>query len=207
VIQSIVRVAPEAVPTGIDPDMRLSGVDRLANQRTHDSVASRPHPAYASLALGKAGLRTAVTLLHKELREDGVHATSVTIHGAVASDTPLVPELIVSPTGPCTGSRATSGPTRCTSRASKESPLLKATRRETGPDRFSHLGIAHAQRHERSVRGEAAGGGRGDDAGQPVRRRSSRTEPAQDDQCSRGMSRRVAARAPAANMGCRKLSP
>jgi hypothetical protein len=50
--------------------------------------------AYASLALGKAGLRAAVTLLHKELKDDGVHATSVTVHGPIAPDTPLAPELI-----------------------------------------------------------------------------------------------------------------
>lgn len=53
-----------------------------------------PYPAYASLALGKASLRAATTLLHKELKGDGVHATSITIHGPIAADTPLAPELI-----------------------------------------------------------------------------------------------------------------
>jgi hypothetical protein len=53
-----------------------------------------PYPAYASLALGKAGLRAATTLLHKELKDDGVHATSVTVHGPIAPDTALAPDLI-----------------------------------------------------------------------------------------------------------------
>jgi len=53
-----------------------------------------PYPAYASLALGKAGLRAATTLLHKELKDDGVHATSITIYGPIAADTPAAPDLI-----------------------------------------------------------------------------------------------------------------
>jgi short-subunit dehydrogenase len=53
-----------------------------------------PYPAYASLALGKAGLRAATTLLHKELKDHGVHATSITVHGAIAADTALAPDLI-----------------------------------------------------------------------------------------------------------------
>jgi short-subunit dehydrogenase len=53
-----------------------------------------PYPAYASLALGKAGLRAATTLLHKELKDDGVHATSITIYGPIAPDTPAAPDLI-----------------------------------------------------------------------------------------------------------------
>jgi short-subunit dehydrogenase len=53
-----------------------------------------PYPAYASLALGKAGLRAATTLLHKELKDDGVHATSITVYGPIAPGTPAAPELI-----------------------------------------------------------------------------------------------------------------
>jgi short-subunit dehydrogenase len=53
-----------------------------------------PYPAYASLALGKAGLRAATTLLHKELKDDGVHATSITVHGPIVPDTALAPDLI-----------------------------------------------------------------------------------------------------------------
>jgi hypothetical protein len=39
-------------------------------------------------------LRAAVSLLHKELRDDGVHAASITVYGPIAPDTPLAPELI-----------------------------------------------------------------------------------------------------------------
>jgi len=53
-----------------------------------------PQPTYASLSLGKAGLRAAVSLLHKQLKVDGVHATSVRIADAIAPDTPLAPGLI-----------------------------------------------------------------------------------------------------------------
>jgi short-subunit dehydrogenase len=53
-----------------------------------------PEPVHASLSLGKAGLRAAIALLHKELKDDGVHAASVTIHGTIAPDTPLAPERI-----------------------------------------------------------------------------------------------------------------
>jgi short-subunit dehydrogenase len=53
-----------------------------------------PQPAYSSLSLGKAGLRAAVTLLHKELNDDGVHAASVQVAGAIAPDTPFSPDTI-----------------------------------------------------------------------------------------------------------------
>jgi short-subunit dehydrogenase len=53
-----------------------------------------PQPTYASLSLGKAGLRAAVSLLHTQLKDDGVHATSVRIAGAIAPNTPLAPALI-----------------------------------------------------------------------------------------------------------------
>jgi short-subunit dehydrogenase len=53
-----------------------------------------PDPDHASLAVGKAGLRAAVTLLHKELKDDHVHAASVTVHGTIGSEAALAPELI-----------------------------------------------------------------------------------------------------------------
>jgi short-subunit dehydrogenase len=53
-----------------------------------------PEPAYASLSLGKAGLRAAVALMHDELKSDGVHGTSITVAGAIAPGTPLDPDLI-----------------------------------------------------------------------------------------------------------------
>jgi short-subunit dehydrogenase len=53
-----------------------------------------PQPAYASLSLGKAGLRAAVSLLHKELKDDGVLAASLQIAGAIAPGTPFAPNRI-----------------------------------------------------------------------------------------------------------------
>jgi NAD(P)-dependent dehydrogenase (short-subunit alcohol dehydrogenase family) len=43
-----------------------------------------PKPDYASLSIGKAGVRTLVTLLHQQYGAAGVHAASVTIGGGVA---------------------------------------------------------------------------------------------------------------------------
>ncbi|MEW1813341.1 SDR family NAD(P)-dependent oxidoreductase [Pseudarthrobacter phenanthrenivorans] len=53
-----------------------------------------PQPAYATLSLGKAGLRAATTLIHKELKEEGVHSASVTIAGAIEPGTSMDPDLI-----------------------------------------------------------------------------------------------------------------
>jgi NAD(P)-dependent dehydrogenase (short-subunit alcohol dehydrogenase family) len=74
------------------PSMRAAGVGTFL--ATGGSLYVDPQPAYASLALGKAGLRTAVTLLHKELKDDGVHAASVTIAGTIAPDTAFAPDRI-----------------------------------------------------------------------------------------------------------------
>ncbi|MGW7681396.1 SDR family NAD(P)-dependent oxidoreductase [Kribbella sp. NPDC054772] len=43
-----------------------------------------PKPEYVSLSLGKAGVRTLVTLLDQQYGAAGVHAASVTISGGVA---------------------------------------------------------------------------------------------------------------------------
>lgn len=53
-----------------------------------------PHPGYATIALGKAGVRTAVALMHPELKADGVHAVSTRISGAIVPGTALDPDLI-----------------------------------------------------------------------------------------------------------------
>jgi short-subunit dehydrogenase len=53
-----------------------------------------PQVAFATLSLGKAGLRAAVSLLHHELAGDGVHVAGVTIGGAIASGTRLDPDRI-----------------------------------------------------------------------------------------------------------------
>ncbi|MEU4196690.1 SDR family NAD(P)-dependent oxidoreductase [Kribbella sp. NPDC026611] len=53
-----------------------------------------PKPAYASLSLGKAGLRILVTLLHQQYGSAGIHAASVTIGGGVAPGTAWDPDDI-----------------------------------------------------------------------------------------------------------------
>jgi NAD(P)-dependent dehydrogenase (short-subunit alcohol dehydrogenase family) len=53
-----------------------------------------PKPGYASLSLGKAGVRTLVTLLDQQYGALGVHAASVTVGGAVAPGTAYDPDDI-----------------------------------------------------------------------------------------------------------------
>lgn len=74
------------------PAMREAGSGTFL--ATGGSAGVEPQPPYASLALGKSGLRTALTLLHKELKDEGVHAASVTVYGPIAPDTPAAPELL-----------------------------------------------------------------------------------------------------------------
>lgn len=54
----------------------------------------QPKPDYASLSLGKAGVRTLVTLLHQQYGADGVHAASVTVSGGVGAGTGWEPDEI-----------------------------------------------------------------------------------------------------------------
>jgi NAD(P)-dependent dehydrogenase (short-subunit alcohol dehydrogenase family) len=54
----------------------------------------QPVPAYTSLSLGKAGVRTLVTLLHETYGSAGVHAASVTVLGEVAPGTAFDPDDI-----------------------------------------------------------------------------------------------------------------
>lgn len=54
----------------------------------------QPVPAYTSLSLGKAGVRTLVTLLHETYGTAGVHAASVTVLGEVAPGTAFDPDDI-----------------------------------------------------------------------------------------------------------------
>ncbi len=53
-----------------------------------------PLPAFTSLSLGKAGVRTLVSLLHQAFGRSGVHAASVTVTGAVAPGTAFDPDEI-----------------------------------------------------------------------------------------------------------------
>ena len=54
----------------------------------------QPKPDYASLSLGKAGVRTLVTLLHQQYGAAGVHAASVTVSGGVGPGTGWEPDEI-----------------------------------------------------------------------------------------------------------------
>jgi short-subunit dehydrogenase len=67
---------------------------RRAGAGTFLATGGCPGLPYATLALGKAGLRAAVALMHDELRADGVHCSSITIAGAIAPGTPFDPDLI-----------------------------------------------------------------------------------------------------------------
>lgn len=53
-----------------------------------------PKREYVSLSLGKAGVRTLVTLLDQEYGESGVHVAGVTVAGAVAPGTDFDPDDI-----------------------------------------------------------------------------------------------------------------
>ncbi|MFD0685687.1 SDR family NAD(P)-dependent oxidoreductase [Actinomadura fibrosa] len=53
-----------------------------------------PKPEYVSLSLGKAGVRTLVTLLDRTYGPSNVHVASVTVAGPVAPGTPFDPDDI-----------------------------------------------------------------------------------------------------------------
>jgi short-subunit dehydrogenase len=74
------------------PAMRRAG--RGTFLATGGDPALAPQPDRATLSLGKAGLRAAVSLLHDELKADGVHVTGITIRGAIVPGTPLDPDRI-----------------------------------------------------------------------------------------------------------------
>jgi len=54
----------------------------------------KPKPAYTSLSLGKAGVRTLVELLAEEYGPQGIHAASVTVAGPIAAGTAFDPDDI-----------------------------------------------------------------------------------------------------------------
>ncbi|MPZ84727.1 MAG: SDR family NAD(P)-dependent oxidoreductase [Actinophytocola sp.] len=53
-----------------------------------------PKPRYVSLSLGKAGVRSLVTMLDMEYRSHGVHVATVTVAGVVAPGTAYDPDDI-----------------------------------------------------------------------------------------------------------------
>jgi NAD(P)-dependent dehydrogenase (short-subunit alcohol dehydrogenase family) len=61
---------------------------------TSGGFADNPVPALATLSIGKAALRSAQTLIAAGVAEDGVHAATVTIVGAVEPGTAFDPDDI-----------------------------------------------------------------------------------------------------------------
>jgi NAD(P)-dependent dehydrogenase (short-subunit alcohol dehydrogenase family) len=74
------------------PVLRAAGGGTLLV--TSGGFADNPVPAMASLSIGKAGLRSAQTLIAAGLAEDGIHAATVTIVGAVKPGTSFDPDDI-----------------------------------------------------------------------------------------------------------------
>lgn len=61
---------------------------------TGGGLALDPNPAYASLAIGKAGVRNLAHSLAAELEPAGIHVATITICGYVQPGTPFAPERI-----------------------------------------------------------------------------------------------------------------
>ena len=74
------------------PVLRTAGPGTLLF--TSGGFADHPVPALASLSIGKAALRSAATLIAAGVREDGIHAATVTIAGSVKPGTEFDPDKI-----------------------------------------------------------------------------------------------------------------
>jgi NAD(P)-dependent dehydrogenase (short-subunit alcohol dehydrogenase family) len=74
------------------PALRAAGGGTLLV--TSGGFADNPVPALASLSMGKAALRSAQTLVAAGVRDDGIHAATVTIAGAVKPGTDFDPDNI-----------------------------------------------------------------------------------------------------------------
>jgi short-subunit dehydrogenase len=74
------------------PVLRTAGAGTLLV--TSGGFADDPVPALAALSMGKAALRSAATLVAAGVREDGVHAATITIAGSVVRGTPFDPDNI-----------------------------------------------------------------------------------------------------------------
>jgi NAD(P)-dependent dehydrogenase (short-subunit alcohol dehydrogenase family) len=61
---------------------------------TSGGFADNPVPALASLSMGKASLRSAATLVAAGVQDDGIHAATITIAGAVKPGTAFDPDNI-----------------------------------------------------------------------------------------------------------------
>jgi NAD(P)-dependent dehydrogenase (short-subunit alcohol dehydrogenase family) len=74
------------------PVLRAAGGGTLL--ATGGGFADVPVPALATLSIGKAGMRSAQTLIAAGVAEDGIHAATVTIVGVVEPGTPFDPDNI-----------------------------------------------------------------------------------------------------------------
>jgi NAD(P)-dependent dehydrogenase (short-subunit alcohol dehydrogenase family) len=74
------------------PVLRAAGGGTLLV--TSGGFADHPVPALATLSIGKAALRSAQTLIAAGVAEDGIHAATVTIVGAVKPGTAFDPDNI-----------------------------------------------------------------------------------------------------------------
>ena len=74
------------------PVLRAAGGGTLLV--TSGGFADNPVPALATLSMGKAALRSAQTLVAAGVAEDGIHAATVTIVGAVKPGTAFDPDNI-----------------------------------------------------------------------------------------------------------------
>jgi NAD(P)-dependent dehydrogenase (short-subunit alcohol dehydrogenase family) len=74
------------------PVLRAAGGGTLLV--TSGGFADHPVPALATLSMGKASLRSAQTLIAAGVAEDGIHAATVTIAGAVKPGTAFDPDNI-----------------------------------------------------------------------------------------------------------------
>lgn len=61
---------------------------------TGGGLALDPYPQMASLAVGKAGIRSIAQSLAKELRPEGIHVATVTICGMIKPGTPFAAETV-----------------------------------------------------------------------------------------------------------------
>jgi short-subunit dehydrogenase len=61
---------------------------------TGGGLALDPHPDFASLAVGKAGVRNLALSLAKELAPENIHVATVTICGFIREGTPFAPAAI-----------------------------------------------------------------------------------------------------------------
>ncbi|MBA3471522.1 MAG: SDR family NAD(P)-dependent oxidoreductase [Herpetosiphonaceae bacterium] len=74
------------------PHMQASGRGTIL--LTGGGLALNPYPAYAALAVGKAGIRNLSFSLAAELAPARIHVATITIDGFVQPNTPLAPDVI-----------------------------------------------------------------------------------------------------------------